>query len=337
MKSKKQPAVPLSARRKGAVASNRRGESVATKVPSENKPVDQPRRNPVVLAVMLVIAAGVFAWSYWPTLAAMVRTWDNEPDYSHGYFVVPLAIFFLWLRRDLFPQGSARVALGGLILILLSFAFRYAGAFAYIDAIDGWSIPIWVFGVVCVFWGWRVAWWAAPSVAFLWFMVPLPWRFERGLSLPLQGIATKISTWTLQFLGEPAIAAGNTILLEDQQLEVAQACSGLRIFVGIFALAVAYVICVRRPWWERALLLLSALPIALIANAMRIVVTGLLYQRVSGEAAQKFSHDISGWVSIPFAALLFAAVLWYVDRLFREVELVDVGSVLRRGHVVPGK
>lgn len=337
MKSKKPPAGRLGARRKGALAPGRRGESAKSQLPATAEHENEPRRNPYVLAVMLVVAAGVFIWSYWPTLIAMIRTWHNEPDYSHGFFVVPLAFVFLWLRRDLLPQSSERVAFGGLILILLSLAFRYAGAFAYIDAIDGWSIPIWVFGVVWVFWGWRVAWWAAPSVAFLWFMIPLPWRFERGLSLPLQGIATKLSTWTLQFFGAPAIAAGNTILLGDQQLEVAQACSGLRIFVGIFALAVAYVICVRRPWWERAILLLSALPIALISNAMRIVVTGLLFERVSGEAAQKFSHDISGLVSIPFAALLFAAVLWYVDRLFREVELVDVGSVVRRGHVAPGQ
>ena len=100
--------------------------------------------------------------------------------------------------------------------------------------------------------------------------------------------------------------------------------------VGIFALASAYVICVRRPWWERGLLLLSALPVALVANSARIVVTGLLYQYVSGEAAQKFSHDVSGWVSIPFAALLFAGVLWYLGKVFREIELVDIGSVVRR-------
>jgi exosortase/archaeosortase family protein len=77
-------------------------------------------------------------------------------------------------------------------------------------------------------------------------------------------------------------------------------------------------------------LLLSALPIALIANSTRIVVTGLLYQYASSEAAQKFSHDVSGWVSIPFAALLFAGVLWYLGKLLREVELVDVGDLVRR-------
>jgi len=332
-KSRKQSAARFSSRRSGSLGAATRREAVAP--PTEvNGETTITRRQPAMVALALVVVAAAFAWAYWPTLVGLVRAWDREPDYSHGFFVAPLALYFLWLRRDVAPQASPKLAWGGLVLILLSLVIRYAGAFIYIDSIDGWSIPIWVLGVVWLFWGSRIAWWAAPAAAFLWFMVPLPWRVERWLSLPLQGIATRLSCWTLQFLGQPAIAAGNTILIGDQQMEVAEACSGLRIFVGIFALAVAYVICVRRPWWERALLLLSALPVALIANATRIVVTGLLYQLVSGEAAQKFSHDISGWVSIPFAAVLFAGVLWYVDRLFREVELVDVGSLVRRERMV---
>ena len=109
-----------------------------------------------------------------------------------------------------------------------------------------------------------------------------------------------------------------------------EACSGLRIFVGIVALAFAYVVLVKRPWWERALLLASVVPIALVANATRIVVTGLLNQWVSGEAAHTFTHDVAGYVMMPFAAGLFALVLWYLSKLVREVELVDVGDVVRR-------
>ncbi|MFV2069809.1 MAG: exosortase/archaeosortase family protein [Pirellulales bacterium] len=141
-----------------------------------------------------------------------------------------------------------------------------------------------------------------------------------------------MSAWTLQSLGQPVLAKGNTILLGEHQLEVEQACSGLRIFVGIGALAFAYVIVVRRTWWEKLLLLLSALPIALLANSARIVVTGLLYQLVSGEAARTFSHDVAGWVMIPFAAALFGVVLWCVGKLTREIELVDVSAVIQRQH-----
>ena len=201
------------------------------------------------------------------------------------------------------------------------------------EAIDGWSILVWAAGVVCLLWGWRVLWWSLPSIAFLWFMVPLPFRVERWLSLPLQRVATKLSCWVLQSLGQPALAEGNVIHLGENQLEVAQACSGLRIFVGIVALAFAYVILVRRPWWEKLLLIVSVAPIAVIANSTRIVCMGLLLQHVSGEAAKTFAHDVAGWVMIPYAAALFAVVLWYMGKLMREVELVDVTATLRRGRV----
>ncbi|HYW81206.1 MAG TPA: exosortase/archaeosortase family protein, partial [Thermoguttaceae bacterium] len=168
---------------------------------------------------------------------------------------------------------------------------------------------------------------------FLWFMIPLPYTVERVLRDPLQKVATKLSSAVLQVLGQPAISESNTILLGEHHLEVADACSGLRIFVGIAALAFAYIIIVRRPWWERVLLVLSILPIALIANSTRIVCTGLLYQFVSGEAAERFSHDLAGYVMIPYAACLFAAVLWYLGALMREVEVADIGSVIRRERV----
>lgn len=278
------------------------------------------------------ILAAVFAWAYWPTLVEFVKTWDREPDYSHGFFVAPLALYFLWARRDRFPGIADGMGWAGLALIALGIGTRILSAWVYLDALDGWSIMLWVAGVAWLFGGRRVFWWSLPSIAFLWFMVPLPWRVERMVSLPLQGIATKLSCWVLQCLGQPALAEGNVIRLGEHKLEVSQVCSGLWIFVGIVALAFAYVILVRRPWWEKALLIASVLPISLIANSSRVVVTGLLYQTVSGEAAHKFSHDIAGWVMIPFAAGLFAIVLWYLGRLMGEVELTDVSDVVRREH-----
>ncbi len=302
------------------------------------------------------ILAAAFVWAYWPTLVSLIATWNREPDYSHGFLVAPLAVYFLWVRRDRFPGGKGDRSnlcvapsgpfrqigpvpfswldvVFGLGLIAACVAARALSAHFYLDAIDGWSILPWVGGVVLLLAGRKVFWWSLPSIAFLWFMVPLPYRVERWLSLPLQGAATKLSCWILQALGQPALAEGHVIFLGDHRLEIEQACSGLRIFVGIVALAFAYVIVARRAWWERALLLLSAVPIALLANAARIVATGLLYQYVSGEAARKFSHDGAGWVMILLAAGMFGLVLWYLCRLVQEVELVGVGDVVRRERV----
>lgn len=298
---------------------------------AEQLPADTCRRDAwLTWGVVAILLLGTFAWAYWPTICDLVDAWGREADYSHGYFVVPVALGFLWLKRDRFPGLTPNLAWPGLVLIALSIGIRMFGARYYVGSIDGWSILFWVAGVVWLLAGPRVLWWSLPSVAFLWFMIPLPWRAERLLSLPLQRVAAKLSCFGLQSLGQPALAEGNVILLGDVELEVAQACSGLRIFVGIVALAFAYVVVVRSSWWEKALLLLSVVPIALVANATRIISTGLLYQLFSGETAREYAHAFEGWVMIVFAAGLFALVLWYVNRLVREVELIDVGEVVRR-------
>jgi len=281
---------------------------------------------------LVVLVGGTFLWSWWPTLGQLFAAWQREPDYSHGFLVPPLAAYFLWTRRDTFPAGSVRVAWGGLGLVGLSMVVRYVGGFFSVEVVDAWAMLLWLAGAVWLLGGWRVCWWSLPANAFLWFMIPLPFRVERWLSLPLQRIATVLSTWTLQILGQPALAEGNTILLGPHQLEVEQACSGLRIFVGVVALAFAYMLLARRSWWENCLIALAVVPVALISNATRIVVTGLLYQYVSSDAATRFSHDASGWGMIILAAGLFALVLWYLRYLFPEVEPPDVGELLRHQH-----
>jgi exosortase len=281
------------------------------------------------LAAAAALLAAAFLWAYWPTLAGLVNAWEHVPDYSHGFFVVPVAIFILWARRDRFPGVSGRLAWFGLALIALSLAVRMLGAHLFLDALDGWSILLWVGGAVWFLFGRRVFWWSLPSVLFLWFMVPLPFRIEHSLSRPLQHVATVISCFVLQCLGQPALSERYTIFLGDNQLEVAQACSGLRIFVGIVALAFVFVILVRRSWWERALLVLCIVPVTLVANATRIVVTGLFMQWTDGKDTHALVHDWAGYVMVPYAAALFALTVWYLSRLVRTVEIVDAGDVAR--------
>jgi len=267
-----------------------------------------------------------FLWSYWPTLNKIVAAWINQPDYSHGFIVLPVALFFIWARRSSFPIGSVHPSVAGLILLLLAGLLRVVAGLYFLQPLDGWTIPIWVAGAVLLLLGWQCLKWSLPSIVFLWFMVPIPYSAERWLSLPLQRVATKLSTASLQMLGQPAISEGNTIWLGDHQLFVAEACSGMRIFIGISALSFAYVLFARWNWWQKLLVLIITIPVAIVANVTRIVVTGLLYQFVSGDAAHSFGHDFAGLVMIPFAAGLFWMFIAYFDRLLPEVEDVSLLS-----------
>lgn len=276
------------------------------------------------------LLVGAFCWAYWPTLLSLEETWNSEPDYSHGFLVAPIALYFLWVRRDRFPASLTGGVGIGLLLIGFSVALRVVASLFYIDSLDGWSIPIWIAGACWLLGGWPLLRWSLPSVAFLWFMVPLPYRAEHLLSLPLQRVATKASCWLLQSLGQPALAEGNTILMGELHLEVEEACSGLRMFLAFFALCTAYVVIANRPRWQKGLVFASVVPIAITSNVLRVTGTGLLYRYIGGDAARTFTHDAAGWAMMPLAAAMLALLLWYLNRLFIEVRTIESQVLLRR-------
>lgn len=279
-----------------------------------------------VLAVWGTLVAALFG----QTVLRLVNTWNREQDYSHGFLVLPFAALMLWLRRDSFPKSSAIPGWGGLVLLLASFGARYLGERLFLTPLSGWSLVLWTAGVCWLVAGYRVFVWSLPSLAFLLFMVPLPFRIEQSLSWHLQTVTTRLSTFLLQCLGQPAIAEGHTIYLGDHVLEVEQACSGLRMVMGIAAVAFAFVVLNGRPWWEKIIIGLAVLPVAMFSNAIRVVVTGLLMQMVSGEAAARFSHDAAGWAMIVMAAVLFGLLVAYLKRLLVQVEVESGRQLLRR-------
>ncbi len=257
-------------------------------------------------------------WAFWPTMRILVNAWSVEPDYSHGFFVIPLALYFLWLNRDSRPQ-IAGPAWEGLVLVAAGLALDMVGTRYFLEPVSGWALVVWLAGVVWLVGGRQLWRWCLPSLLFLVFMVPLPFRIEGLFRQPLQRIATEASCWTLQSLGFAALAEGNVLSIDDVEFEVAQACSGLRIFVSIVALAFAYAVIVRRPWWTKVLLFASTLPIAIVANSIRVTLIGATYFRLSTPAAHRLAHDMAGWIVIPLAAGMMGALIWYLGKLFVQV------------------
>jgi exosortase len=275
----------------------------------------------------LVLLAG--AWAYLPTLIEMVKAWIREPDYSHGFLVVPVAIFFLCVRRARFPGLGAPDYKLGLALLGCGLLIRYLAALFFMEFLDGYSILFWLSGAVALLGGRRLWRWSLPAVAFLFFMIPLPFGIETAMSAPLQRVATKLTGLTLQTLGYPAFTEGNVIVNGDQPpLNVAEACSGLRLFMTIVALAYAYIVLVRRAWWEKAILLAAIAPIAIVSNATRIVVVGLIDWHTTWNH-QAVDDSVGKFLMIPLATALFGLVLWYLSILIREDEIMDMSALVR--------
>ena len=252
--------------------------------------------------------------AYAGVLGRGVEVWTSSPDEQHGFLVLPIALLLLYLRRDRFPSGVAKLDLRGLVLLALAAGVRVYGERYIRPWMEMWSLPLWIGGVVWLFAGLRIFRWAAPVIAFLFFMAPLPGQVQTAAGYPLQLLAASASGWLLQTLGQPAFVAGTTILLGDQTLDVERACAGLRMFHGMLAVAFAWSLFCRYEW-SRFILTMAVAPlIAIIVNVLRIVATGLLIQRVGSETAQALSHDWAGIVMIPMGAVLFFLLDGLIDR-----------------------
>ena len=284
-------------------------------------PAPRPRPWPALL--LLLIPSACLVWAFLPTLIDLVQTWNTDPQYSHGFLAPVFAAFLLWLRRGRLDRAALRPSWWGLAPLAAGLVLRLGGAFFYFTWLEQIALLPCAAGL-CLLAGGRAAWrWAWPSVLFLAFMIPLPFTVATLLSAPLQTLATVCSAFVMQVIGLPALADGNTILLDDQHIDIVEACSGLRMLMVFFALAAAFVLVVRRPWPDKLALLASAVPIALVSNIARIVLTGVLFETgVQSETVHAFFHDAAGWLMMPFALLLFWAELKILSGL-----MIDPPSV----------
>jgi exosortase len=264
------------------------------------------------------IAALLALWAYWPTLAEMAWRWSNDPQYSHGYLVPAFAAYLLWLRRGRLQHQELRPALAGLLLLLIAVGLRLGGAYFHYAYLDQVSLLPCLAGIVALAGGRAALAWAWPALAFLAFMVPLPHTWSLALSGPMQTIATYGSTFLLQALGRPAIAEGNVIQLNEIELGIVEACSGLRMLVVFFALSTAVAILIRKPYWEKALIAASAVPIALVSNILRITVTGLVYEWLGNGYGGALFHDVAGWLMMPLGLIFLGLELLVLKRLLIE-------------------
>jgi exosortase len=260
----------------------------------------------------------VLFWGYWPTLTGMADKWSTDAQYSHGFIVPLFAGYLLWHRRQMVPSVAKSSSYLGIVLILAGVGLHLAGAYFYFDTLSTLALLPTLAGFCLSLGGWPVLQWAWPAIAFLAFMLPLPFRVEVALSHPLQRLATQFSTYALQTVGCAAVSEGNIIILENASIGVGEACNGLGMLVTFFAVTTATVLLANRGVLESTLILISAIPIALIANVVRITVTGILHAQVGGDVASVVFHNLAGWLMIPLAL----GLLWVEIRLFQLV-LVD--------------
>jgi exosortase len=267
------------------------------------------QRHSITPLFALGAATLVFIMAYWPNLSTLVYIWNEDSNYTHGFLVLPIAAFILWQELSspapkTSPGAVPAPWLGWVFLavVLVARAVLYERGSEWAEnltIIPAVAALTWTFGSWPLF---RRAW---PAIAFLVFMLPLPQALNQLLALPLQSLAAASSAFLLQLTGMWVGREGNVINLSTahgvDRLDVALACNGLRMLMTMAATVVATVMLVPLPNWKRITLILSIVPIALVSNMARIVITGWSMYMFSGQAARHWAHDWAGYMMMPLA------------------------------------
>jgi exosortase len=271
------------------------------------------------VAAIAAVAVSIVAL-YAQTLTSLARQWASDDDFSHGFFVIPLAAYFVWERRAAFMNAPARPAVLGLVLTtasLLVFVGGRFGAELYLTRVSLIGV---LAGAVLFLGGWRRLRIVLFPLAFLLLMVPLPSIIFNQITFPLQGVASRTGEVVIAAAGVPVLREGNILHVPGRALEVAEACSGIRSLMSLLMLAIVLGYFTERRTGGRVAIALAAIPIAILANAARVAGTGLFAYWVSPAAAEGFFHTFSGWMVfvVALGGLLALQRFLEMARLRRE-------------------
>jgi exosortase len=290
-------------------------------------PVSRPAR-PALIAFGILLAA--FALLYRDVVTKLVSDWATDDNYSHGFLIVPISLYFAWERRQHLLAAVRQPSALGLVVIAGSLATLVAGILGAELFLSRVSMIGFVAGTVLFVLGWRHLRILALPIAFLLLMVPLPAIIFNQIAFPLQLLASRFGESALMMAGIPVLREGNVIILANTTLEVAEACSGIRSLVTLLTLGIVYGYFTDRRQWVRLITVLATIPIAIAANGFRVAGTGIAAHYYGSEAATGFFHTFSGWLVFVVSFAMLFAIVSVIQRVVRP-RATDLRAVEMEG------
>ena len=302
-----------------AAATGRPGERFA-----DGARVLTSNRSRLYAAVALL--AGSFVLLYWQVIAKLIHDWGINDNYSHGYLIPPLGAYLAWERRDVLKSTPTSGSWSGLLLIAGSVGVLLVGLLGAELFLSRVALLGTLIGGIVFILGWRHLKLLAFPVGVLLLMIPIPAILFNQIVFPLQLVASQAGEMAVAAAGIPVLREGNIIFLANTTLEVAEACSGIRSLVSLMTLAIVFGYFTDPRPMVRIAIALSAVPVAIVANALRVAGTGIAAHYYGAAAAEGFFHSFSGWiVFIAAFAMLFGiirALRWLMPEPIRRPDVM---------------
>jgi exosortase len=292
-----------------------------TRAPQRNL-ADLVRSNPPLAPAIVVLVAILLV--YWPVIAGLITAWSTDDNYSHGFFIVPLAVYFAWERRDRIAQAPIVPSRLGLVVVAGSLLLLIGGLLGAELFLSRFSIVATIAGAVLFLYGWPMMRVLSFPLMFLLLMIPLPAIIFNKIAFPLQLLASHVGEQTVNAMDIPILREGNVLILANATLEVAEACSGIRSLVSLFTLGLVFGYFVDRRLWVRTVIALSAIPFAIFANGLRVASAGVAAHNYGTAGVEGLFHEFSGWVVFVLAfAMMFA-----LQRVLHKIVPPPAGSTV---------
>jgi exosortase len=259
-----------------------------------------------------------FATLYWQVFARLVHDWYYDDNYSHGFLIIPLALYLAWERRGKLLEVTPAPSALGLLVVVGSIGVLLAGILGSELFLQRVSMVGVVIGLLLFLLGWAHLGALAFPVALLLLMIPIPAIIFNQIAFPLQLLASRFGETAMGIADVPVLREGNVLILANTTLEVAEACSGIRSLVSLLTLAVVLGYFSDRRAWVRVLIVASSIPVAVITNGFRVAGTGIAAHRFGTEAAEGFFHEFSGWIVFAAAFAIMLGIQQMIGRFLPD-------------------
>jgi exosortase len=289
--------------------------------------------------IKILIIGGLFCFLFRNEIEGIVNRWLTDSSWSHGFLIPLFSLYFVNQKREEILNLRSRPNYLGLVFLIFGILFYPFNIvhlqYGYLRSID----MIATLGAIVLFLGgWKLLKHTWLPIVFLIFAVPLPERYYRELTIPMRQWAATVAGGLLDLVPELE-AAANGVVIDvfykgvplEPPLDVAEACSGMRLLMAFLALGVAMAYLHYRPLWQRIILLASTVPIAIFCNVVRVTVTGFIYVLIHPKYAQGIYHDMLGMAMLPLAFGLYGVLAWFMSSLFiNESDMIVEDIVVRK-------
>ncbi len=262
----------------------------------------------LLLPIILVFAA------YWDGLTELWRRWSIQPEYSHGFLIPLVVMYILWEKKDLIRYTATGPIWSGLILLAIAMLMLLLGEISALYLFIHYSLIVFLIGASLLLFGKATRYTVMPLL-LLCFAIPLPYVIEVVLTAKLQLISSMLGVMLIRVCQIPVFLEGNVIDLGVYQLQVVEACSGLRYLFPLMSVGFIIAYFYQVAFWKRALVFLATIPITIFMNSLRIGIIGVLVDNWGISMAEGFLHDFEGWIIFMFCAAILVLIIWILEKI----------------------